>query len=155
MNNSADKNPVARFTAKWQTLERVYEEYAKAQGLTYMSFTVLTVIYEQDGCCTQKLICEKSLYTKQSVNAIIKAFWQQGYVQLREEAADRRNKRIVFTAKGRAYAEAVVGRFSAVEQEAMAYLTDEQWRLLLEMAATFEEHFVAGVGRLLREAEDK
>ena len=65
--------------------------------LTYMSYTVLEIIYSHSDCCTQKLICEQSLYTKQTVNTIIKAFWQQGYLELKEDPADRRNKTIHFT----------------------------------------------------------
>ena len=153
MSSISIKSPAARFTEKWQSLERVYVEYAKSKGLTYMSFTVLEIIYNHPDCCTQKLICEHSLYTKQSVNAIIKAFWEQGYVELKEEMADRRNKRILFTEKGQSYADDVIGRYAPVEKEAMDRLTDEQWEQLIGMAETYGKHFCAGIDRLIRATE--
>ena len=155
MSNISSQSPVARFTEKWQSLARVYEEYAKAKGLTYMSYTVLEIIYYNQDCCTQKLICEQSLYTKQSVNAIIKAFWEQGYVELVEERTDRRNKKILFTSKGKLYADGIIGELSAVEQEAMSHLSNEQWEQLIEMAETFGKYFVAGTTGLIREAGEE
>lgn len=147
-------NPVARFTEKWQSLERVYDEYAKSKGLTYMSLTVLEIIYDNSDRCTQKLICERSMYTKQSVNAIVKVFWEQGYIELKEERDDRRNKRILFTEKGRAYADEIIGKFEAVENEAMEHLSESQWKLLLEMTETFGNYFVNGVTRLIGNKEE-
>ena len=154
MSNTSGKSPVARFTEKWQSLARVYDEYAKSKGLTYMSFTVLEIIYHNQDCCTQKLICEQSLYTKQSVNSIVKTFWENGYVELKEEKADRRNKKILLTEKGQIYADEIIGRCSAVEQEAMEHLSSEQWEQLIEMAETFGKHFVAGITDLIKEAEE-
>ena len=154
MSNDLSKSPVARFTDKWQSLARVYEEYAKSKGLTYMSFTVLEIIYNNQDCCTQKLICEQSLYTKQSVNSIVKVFWEQGYVELKEEKADRRNKRILLTEMGRLYTDDIIGKCSTIEQEAMEHLSNEQWEQLIEMAETFGKHFMAGITGLIKEAEE-
>lgn len=151
MSTEPYKITTARFAEKWKALEHVYEAYAKSRGLTYMSFTVLGIIYDNPDCCTQKLICEHSLYTKQSVNAIVKSFWEQGYVKLIEEKNDRRNKRVVFTENGSKYADEIIGRFSIVEKQAMAHLSDKQWELLIEMADTFEKHFVAGINELIKE----
>ena len=153
MNNAVNENPVACFTEKWQSLGHMYEEYAKSKGLTYMSFIVLEAIYKHPAYCMQKLICEQTLYTKQSVNAIIKTFWRQGDVELKEEETDRRNKRILFTEKGQKYADEIIGKFSAVEYEAMGHLSGEQWRLLIEMADTFSTHFISGLICLIQSAE--
>ena len=153
MKNIVKENPAARFTEKWQSLGHMYEEYAKSKGLTYMSFMVLEAIHKHPASCTQKLICEQTLYTKQSVNAIIKTFWKQGYVELKEEEADRRNKKILFTEKGRWYADEIIGRFSAVEKEAMGQLSSEQWQQLIAMAETFSAHFIAGLTRLIQATE--
>lgn len=57
-----------------------------------MSSTVLDVIYDFPENCTQKFICEKPNFPKQSVNMIIKSFLEQGYLELNEIPSDRRNK---------------------------------------------------------------
>lgn len=153
MDNISNEKPADYFIKKWQSLGRVFEEYAKSKGLTYMSFIVLQTIYKYPDCCTQKLICEQSLYTKQSVNAIIKNFWKQGYVELREEAADRRNKKIIFTEKGQVYADEIIGKFLAIEKEAMEHLSSAQWEQLIGMVELFAEHFAEGMTRLIQASE--
>ena len=155
MSRTFSKSPAARYAEKCHAMERVYEEYAKSKGLTYMSFAVLEIIYKHSGHCTQKMICEQSLYTKQSVNAIIKAFWEQGYVELTEEKADRRNKKIEFTQKGRSYADEIIGKYTAVENAAIRHLTDEQWEQLIGMAEIFEKHFAEGIRGLIEATAGK
>lgn len=148
-----EKNPVKtksnRFLEKSRSLERIYENYALSKGLTYMSFTVMSIIYDNPESCTQKLICESSLYTKQSVNLIIKSFWKNGYVELKEDPIDRRNKKIYFTSKGRIYADDVIGNLLSVEKQAMEQLSDDQWEQLLQMVEVFEKNFLTGMTDLL------
>lgn len=91
-----------RFTEILQRMDRVYDEYAKAKGMTYMRMAVLETIYAHPDGCTQKQICTETHYPKQSVNLIIKSFLADGHVALREAAEDQRNKRITLTAHGRA-----------------------------------------------------
>lgn len=138
-----------RFFEKSQSLERVYENYALSKGLTYMSFTVMNIIYDNPENCTQKLICESSLYTKQSVNLIIKSFWKNGYVELKEDPIDRRNKKIYFTKEGQIYADDVIGNLLIVENQAMEQLSDDQWEQLLKMVEVFEKNFLTGMADLL------
>ncbi|WKA56513.1 MarR family winged helix-turn-helix transcriptional regulator [Planococcus shixiaomingii] len=149
MSKTTVKTKLDRFIKKSQSLERTYEEYALSKGLTYMSFTVLGIVYDNPESCTQKLICERSLYTKQSVNLIIKSFWKDGYVELKEDPADRRNKKIYFTEKGQVYADEVIGNLLNVEKQAMEQLSDEQWEQLLQMVDVFEKNFLAGIANLL------
>lgn len=73
-----------RFCDLMQRIDRLYAVYAKARGMTYMSMTVLECICTHRANCTQKLICEETHYSKQSVNLIIKSFWQECLVALEE-----------------------------------------------------------------------
>lgn len=109
-----------------QTIADIYGVYAKAWGLSYMSFRVLEIIYHSPNRCTQKHICERSLYTKQTVNMIVASFWRQGYVRLEEIAADRRNKQIRLTEKGRAHAEKLFQPLWELEQAVLNTLSETQ-----------------------------
>ena len=90
-----------RCSEMMQKIDRLYENYAKAKGMTYMSMAVLESICSHKENCTQKMICEETHYPKQSVNLIVKSFWKEGYITLEELPEDRRNKRILLTEKGR------------------------------------------------------
>ena len=139
-----------RFWDSMQAIDHGYEEYAKATGMTYMSMTVLKEIYEHTDGCTQKQICEVTHYPKQSVNLIVKSFWESGYVELKENPTDRRNKTIVFTAKGREYADRVVGALWQVDKEVMGQFTAEEQAELLRMLNLYEKGFCEKIQGLIQ-----
>lgn len=122
-----------QFMDLWQAVDRLYGDYARAKGLTFMSFNVLDIICHNEGACTQKRICEETQYPKQSVNLIIKGFLDRGYVELRELPADRRNKLIRLTPAGLAWAEEVLGPVRRAERAADAELTAEEWDSVLHL----------------------
>ena len=134
-----------RFYDLMQKIDRLYETYARARGMTYMSMTVLESICTLQDGCTQKRICEETHYPKQSVNLIVKAFWQEGYVSLEELTEDRRNKRIVLTEKGRAYAEQSVGELWRIDEHAAAQLTDSQREELLRLLTIYTGAYEQGM----------
>lgn len=138
-----------RFMELMQGFDRLYEEYAKAKGMTYISLTVLDAIYECEDVCTQKQICEETHYPKQSVNLVIKSFWESGYVELHEIPSDRRNKQIVLTDKGRAYADDIVGSLWQADKEATGKLSEAQREELLKLLDIYEKAFSDGVNALM------
>ena len=66
------REQLAKFNSIMQGIEKFYADYAKSVGLTYMSLTVLEIIYYAPNPITQKEICEESHYIKQMVNNIVK-----------------------------------------------------------------------------------
>ena len=79
------KNQFSQFNKIMLGIEKIYEDYAKRVGLTYMSLTVLQIIYHFDKPCTQKNICEDSHYNKQIVNSIIKNFYESSEISSDED----------------------------------------------------------------------
>ena len=131
------RTQMAQFNTSLQTIEKIYEDYAKSVGLTYMSLTVLHIICDcsVNEQCTQKLITEKSHYNKQVVNVIIKGFYEKGYILLEELKEDRRNKKIVLTEKGKNYAKEILLPLWEIEEQALSVLKDSERVHLLDMLA--------------------
>lgn len=127
------KRQLASFNHIMQGIERIYEDYAKSVGLTYMSLTVLQIISYAETPCTQKEICEQSHYNKQIVNSIIKGFSVKGYLAFREVESDRRNKQVLLTESGKAYAEKILSPLWEIEQKAVTVLADTEREKLLDM----------------------
>ena len=127
------KRQLARFNHIMQGIERVYENYAKSVGLTYMSLTVLEIISYNETPPTQKEICERSHYNKQIVNSIIKGFTDKGYLEFREVESDRRNKQVLLTDSGKAYADEILNPLWEIEQKAVTVLSDKEREKLLDM----------------------
>ena len=98
MADSQDQ--IRQYRACPQEWNASYEEYAKSVGLSYTSLSLLSAIYGTEQC-PQKLLSERCLLPKQTVNAVITAFYQKGWVRLEELPKDRRNKAIHLTDLGR------------------------------------------------------
>ena len=93
---------------QFQNMDDIYEAYAKSKGLTYLSLMVLEEICELGDGCTQKQISDDTHYPKQSINLAVKAFLEDGIVELKELPKNRKNKGITLTDKGRLLCEDVI-----------------------------------------------
>lgn len=114
-------------------IERVYEDYAKDHNLTYMSLTVLEIVYYAENPLTQKEITNMCHYNKQVVNSIIKQFYDKGYILLKELKEDRRNKSVTLSKKGKVYADEILLPLWKIEKNALTNLTDEERELMLKL----------------------
>ncbi len=128
-----------RFSEHWQLLNRVYEDYAKVFGLSSLSLWVLEIIYDHPDYCTQKLICDLSQLNKQSVNVIIKSFWEQGYVDLIEMKSDRRNKQVQLSKQGLQFAQTVMKHMWEAEKTMLSKLSDSQYEAVMACLEIYED----------------
>lgn len=114
-----------------------YELYARKYNLTAKELFVLDIIWFTPDGCLQSEICERLSATKQTINAIIKKFWKQGYLSLRESETDRRNKIICFTDEGKEYAKKIIPPAANAEIDAMAELSDKDIAELVRLTTLF------------------
>lgn len=135
------KNQFSQFNKIMLGIEKIYEDYAKSIGLTYMSLTVLQIIYYSHKTCTQKNICEDSHYNKQIVNSIIKAFYDKGYIELKEMPEDRRNKNVTLTSSGRKYADDILLPLSEIEKKALSVISDNEKEQLVSLLSRCYEGY--------------
>ena len=127
------REQLTKFNSIMQGIERFYEDYAKSVGLTYMSLTVLEIIYYAPNPITQKEICEESHYIKQMVNTIVKNFYENGYIEFKEVESDRRNKYVLFTSNGKEYADKIMKPLMEREEKAIAVLSNEERNEMINM----------------------
>lgn len=114
-----------------------YEFYARKHGLTAKELFVLDIIWFEEDGCLQSEICERLSATKQTISAIIKKFWKQGYLSLTESETDRRNKIVRFTDRGKEYAKMIIPPAAQAENEAMAELDDNDIIELVRITTLF------------------
>ena len=123
-----------------QSLCGIYEDYARKSGISYNSLYILSSIQQTENC-TQKLICEKTLLPKQTVNNVVTAFYKSGYVELLELPENRRIKTIHLTPKGEQYANALIPHICEADRKAMGTLTEEQQDMLIRLMDMFVSAF--------------
>lgn len=128
------------FCSAWQSLSTIYEDYARKSGISYNFLYILNAISQNDNC-TQKLICEKTLLPKQTVNNVITSFFKSGYIELRELSENRRVKTIHLTEKGKQYADPLISQIHKADKAAMESLTEEEQDMLLELMDRYVKTF--------------
>lgn len=114
-----------------------YELYARKHNLTAKELFVLDILWFSEDGCLQSAICERLSTTKQTISAIIKKFWKQGYLSLTESETDRRNKIIRFTDRGREYAKRIIPPAAKAENDAMRTLSDKDIAELVRITTLF------------------
>ena len=149
---SAFLEELRRYYALWHAFDHTYEAWAKVRGLSLNELTVLEVLYESTGDCTQKKICEKWLLPKQTVNMILKGFVEKGYVALRPMERDKRSKALCLTAAGRAYADAVLSELQEMELYAAKRMGLARMRRMNEICEEFLALFKEAGGQQEHEA---
>lgn len=118
----------------------VHDGCAKRHGLTVNELFVLDILWFAEDGCTQKEICERLSANKQTVNAIITRFNKQGYILFKAVKEDRRNKKIVLTESGKAYAKNIIPPAADAENLAMADIPIEKVAELVALTTTFTEN---------------
>ena len=149
---SAFLEELRRYYALWHAFDHTYEAWAKARGLSLNELTVLEVLCESTGDCTQKKICEEWLLPKQTVNMILKGFVEKGYVTLRPMERDKRSKALCLTAAGRAYADAVLSELQEMELYAAKRMGLARMRRMNEICEEFLPLFKEAGGQQEHEA---
>lgn len=138
-----EREEVKRYVNEYCHLRDVqtaaYELYARKHGLTAKELFVLDIIWFAPDGCLQSEICERLSATKQTVSAIIKKFWKQGYLSLTESEADRRNKVVCLTEAGMEYTRKIIPPAAEAEIDAMAELDREDIAELVRMTTLFSD----------------
>jgi DNA-binding MarR family transcriptional regulator len=139
MDNDSQKL-ISALKEMWYKMDSLYDLYAKSVGLNFPTILVLYLLCDSAETYTQKGLSEKLGLPKQFVNSIMKSFWEQGYVELKE-AKDRRNKHIILTDKGKEYASSVLMPLEEAESIAWASFSAEEIKNLAKTTEKYNKAF--------------
>ena len=140
MDTNSKKALFTTLKETWHKMDCQFNSYAKSRGLNFPTVLILQLLHDSTEVYTQKDICEKLGLPKQLVFSIIKPFWEQGYVELRE-AKDRRNKDVIITEKGMAYAVSVLKPLEDAEESAWANFSDDEVVTFVRTMGEYVEAF--------------
>lgn len=140
MNREEVKTYVNQYCKLRDIQYAAYELYARKHNLTAKELFVLDILWFSPDGCLQSEMCERLSATKQTVSAIIKKFWKQGYLSLTESETDRRNKIVRFTETGKEYAKNIIPPAANAEIDAMAELAGEDIMELVRVTTIFSNY---------------
>ena len=133
MSNNAFMEQLNKYYVVWQEYNYVYEEWAKAHGLSVNSLLVLCAIHDGGDNCTQKKISQRWLIPKQTINMVFKDFERRGFVKQFPLPEDKRNKVIRFTKTGKEYADTIISELRKAELFAAEEIGIERMKQLLSL----------------------
>ena len=134
---------------QFQNMDDIYEAYAKSKGLTYLSLMVLEEICELGDGCTQKQISDDTHYPKQSINLAVKAFLEDGIVELKELPKNRKNKGITLTDKGRLLCEDVISPLLMQEEQTLEAIGETESRELIRLLELYGKTYCDRIKHLI------
>lgn len=140
-SNNTFMEQLNKYYTVWQEYNYVYEEWAKAHGLSVNSLLVLCAIHDGGDDCTQKKISQRWLIPKQTINMVFKDFERRGFVKQFPLPKDKRNKVIRFTKEGKEYADTIISKLRKAELFAVEEIGIERMKQLNENMALFVELF--------------
>ena len=147
MENSIINQLLQQFYTLWHENDAAYENWSKAHGLSLNTLLVLYSIYDQDqdgAPCTQKMICQKWVLAKQTVNTVLKDLEKNGYCTLTPIRTDKRNKMICLTETGKEFVHSTISELRQLELYVIEEMGEERMRNMTEGLATFVELFKKG-----------
>ncbi|WP_423363366.1 MarR family winged helix-turn-helix transcriptional regulator [Mycoplasma sp. P36-A1] len=150
MSDNVIKDQAIRLTKMWQACDKIYFEYAKSVGLTDISLVILEFIFNYEGDCTQKIICDDTFYPKQTVNTIIKTFIDDDIVVLNEIKTDRRNKAIKLSEKGKNFTKKIITDLENAEISALENMNVKQREQLLQLVEVYKSSLVDNINNIIK-----
>lgn len=152
IENTIFMEQLNKYYDAWLEYNNVYEEWAKAHGLSVNSLLVLCAIYDGGKNCTQKKISQRWLIPKQTINMVFKDYEHKGFVEQFPLPEDKRNKVIRFTKAGKEYADTIVTELRKAELSAIEEIGVERMRQLNENMALFAKLLKKAGGKKDNEA---
>ena len=153
ISNADFMEQLNKYYAIWQEYNYMYEEWAKAHGLSVNSLLVLCAIHDGGDDCTQKKISQKWMIPKQTINMVFKDFEHRGFVKLFPMSEDKRKKVIRFTKIGKEYADAIISELRKVELFTIEEIGIERMKQLNENMDLFVKIFSKAGGKQSNEAD--
>ncbi len=124
----------------WGQANALYTRWADAHGInSYLLF----VLYALDGreAMTQKMICECTGLTKQTVNSVIRSLKNEERVVLSPGVGDRREKLVALTEAGASYAREVLTPLRELERAVLTLMGRERAEQMINDITLFNTVF--------------
>lgn len=117
----------------------IYENYAKENGLQGRSLQLLLWIYYNQKGVSQSYLVEKTLLSKQVVNATIQVWQKKGYIELVSTENDKRQKLVKLTEKGNQNSKKILDPLETVEVRALSTLSYEERQLFQTLFSKYTQ----------------
>ena len=135
-----NKDKVDRICESARKIDQAYEVWATKHKLTLYELLMFYEIFQKENMeITQKDLSMKLGAPKTSVNSLIKKQLQAGYIEMRINPQNKREKIISMTESGEHFAKSLVQPLFQYEEEAMEMLDDRDVETVITVQNKFAD----------------
>lgn len=116
----------------------LYAAWSRAHGISYHELLVLYAIRDQ-GCCTQKQICDSYLLPRQTINHVILDLRGRGLLELSPEHCVGREKAFVLSEQGKRYAQPLIEALNRMELQALERFGRKNIRSMTKAVFSYDQ----------------
>lgn len=117
-------------------LSELYHEIAVKLNLSNSAFSIFYTIYEMEGSCFQKDICDLFYMSKQTIHSCIKKLEKEGYLFRKEN-----DKHIYLTPKGEEFVKQKIAPILELEKNIFEKMTEQEGDIFLELNKKYLHYF--------------
>jgi DNA-binding MarR family transcriptional regulator len=140
------KQCLARLNNDLLRLDRLYNDYARLHGETYLSLAMLEVLADSPEGVSQKRIAQEVFASKQTVSSAIGDLTRRGFVEQRACKRDGRSRPVFLTDAGRDYVRSTVGAMRAMSLEVARGIDASDLEVVHQVAAYYATEFERRMG---------
>lgn len=131
-----------KYNRAFYDLMSAQESYARKNGINGKKLQLLLWLYRLPKGMFQQDLAEKTFSTKQVVNAAIKKWKEQGYVEFQADQSDKRAKRVLLTKAGRNYAASIIDTLDQAEISAFERLNEDEQAQLAALVGKYAQALI-------------
>ena len=138
---------IIRFNRIFKRLDDLYRQAARGSGVSECALWILYALRESDETLTQRMLCQRLMQPKQSINTALKKMEADGWILLTPDACDHRSKTISLTQEGLAAAQKTADPILAAESRALASFSSAETEGCFLLLARYAEKLACLLSR--------
>lgn len=141
------------FNQLYREIDELYHIIAVKMGLSDSAFMIFYTLCDIGDGCMQKDICRTASMSKQTIHSAVRKMEREGY--LVQKPGKGRDKHLLFTEKGRAFADEKILPVVNMENQVFAEMLPKERNELLRLTRKYRELMQKKTEELLKnERED-
>ena len=134
----------------WRSCDTAYLQLVRRWNLSLNTVWALEYMVKHPDGVEPAVLADDTHMLRQTVTVVLNDLEGRGYLRRGPHATDRRRKIIHLTPEGALFAQEVLDAISLAEREAVATLTLEEQKHLLDYSRRFSKSFARTVKQLTR-----
>lgn len=134
------------FDRKLNRIDRIYSGFARACGISDCAYWMICDTAAAGGTTALNRLTAEWCYSKQTINSALKTMAARGLARLEYAEGSRKNKVVILTDEGRAFAKRYTDPAIGAELRAFGALAADEQNVLMDLLDKYADALDAELG---------